>query len=172
MKDKDNMPPASTNLVLGRAVPRRESRRSGGSRSRVRSAKPKLRLSRGRPTLPAGRMRVGSGAGPTPCRAGRVGVGDAQDYGFSTMTKIGRTAALGRPPSRGNSISNPTRRGLSKLPPIHHKADVERSQLQNRSAAILRRMPICASCAAWSCISAISGETTTAVFPEITAGSW
>jgi hypothetical protein len=33
-------------------------------------------------------------------------------------------------------------------------------------------MPICANCAAWSCISAISGETITAVFPETTAGSW
>src|ERR1700679_1303406 len=33
-------------------------------------------------------------------------------------------------------------------------------------------MPICANWAAWSCISAIRGETTTAVVPEIPAGSW
>ena len=33
-------------------------------------------------------------------------------------------------------------------------------------------MPICASCAAWSCISAISGETTTAVRPSTSAGNW
>ena len=33
-------------------------------------------------------------------------------------------------------------------------------------------IPICASCAAWSCISAISGDTTTAVFPCTSAGNW
>ena len=33
-------------------------------------------------------------------------------------------------------------------------------------------IPICASCAAWSCINAINGETTIAVRPSITAGNW
>ena len=32
-------------------------------------------------------------------------------------------------------------------------------------------MPICASCAAWSCISAINGEITIAVCPLTSAGS-
>ena len=32
-------------------------------------------------------------------------------------------------------------------------------------------IPICASCAAWSCIKAINGETTIAVRPNITAGN-
>ena len=34
-------------------------------------------------------------------------------------------------------------------------------------------MPICRSCATWSCISAISGDITTAVlFSSSTAGNW
>ena len=38
-----------------------------------------------------------------------------------------------------------------------------------RTAAAI---PICASCAAWSCIRAIKGETTIVVFPETSAGNW
>ena len=33
-------------------------------------------------------------------------------------------------------------------------------------------IPICASCITWSCISAISGETTTVVLPSTNAGNW
>ena len=44
----------------------------------------------------------------------------------------------------------------------------EASELLSTAAGI----PICASCAAWSCISAISGETTTTVCPSTSAGNW
>ena len=41
-------------------------------------------------------------------------------------------------------------------------------ELFNTAAGI----PICASCAAWSCMRAINGEITTVVFPDTTAGNW
>ena len=42
------------------------------------------------------------------------------------------------------------------------------SELFSTAAGI----PICASCATWSCMSAISGEMTITVFPSMTAGNW